>query len=55
MTNTEKYDFVEKDFNEYIERNKKGKFYFDRILTKLLRKYDLSLRDYYDEGRKRGD
>ncbi len=52
MTNQEKYKIVEKEFDEYIDRNKNRRFYFDKVLTRLLEKHDLALHDYYEEGRK---
>ena len=52
MTNKEKYEAVQSDFDKYITKNKNRNFYFDKILTRFLDKYELSLKDYYNEGRK---
>jgi len=51
MTNKEKYEAVENDFEKYIIKNKNRNFYFDKVLTRLLDKYELPLKDYYEEGR----
>jgi len=46
------YKALCKDWSEYLQKNKNKSFYFDKLLTRLLDKHDLSLKEYYEFTRK---
>ena len=50
MNAKQKYDELSKEWSSYLRKNRNRRFYFDRLLERLLRKYDLSLDEYYREA-----